>query len=276
MKKVLITGSSGYIGQHLAKMLHGKYEVIGLDRCLRKVPFKAKYGDLWDANKDVKEEFDTVIHLAGSVSVGESIEFPYSYYRNNIEGTDLALESIIYKNFIFASTGAAEYPESSPYAMSKRCAEDVVKEYCERYEFNYTTFRFYNVFGCDSGLELTNEDGLLSALRKAKETGIFNLYGADYRTPDGSAIRDYVYVNDICRAIEKAIEKPANGIEELGSGENYSVKSIVNLYRANNNCDFNVVVKPRRKGDVERSYCRKHSTYFKQTVTMSDMLKENK
>lgn len=273
MKKILITGSSGYIGQHLAKMLQGKYDVVGLDRCLRKVPFMPKYGDLWDANKEVEENFDTVIHLAGSVSVGESIEFPYSYYRNNIEGTDLALESIIYKNFIFASTGAAEYPESSPYAMSKRCAEDVVKEYCERYEFNYTTFRFYNIFGCDEGIRLTNEDGLLSALRKAKKTGTFNLYGNNYNTSDGTAIRDYVYVNDICRSIEMAIEKPANGIEELGTGELYSVQNMINLYHKNNNCDFNVVVKPRRKGDVERSYCKKDSTYFKKTVTISDMLK---
>lgn len=276
MKKILITGSSGYIGQHLAKMLQGKYEVIGLDRCLRKVPFMPKYGDLWDANREVEEEFDTVVHLAGSVSVGESIEFPYSYYRNNIEGTDLALESVAYKNFIFASTGAAEYPESSPYARSKRCAEDIVKEYCERHEFNYTTFRFYNVFGCDKGLQLTNEDGLLSALRKAKETGTFNLYGNDYGTPDRTAIRDYVYVNDICHSIEMAIENPTNSIEELGTGETYSVQNMIDLYRINNNCDFKVVVKPRRQGDVERSYCKNSSTYFKKTVTILDMIKETK
>ena len=120
----------------------------------------------------------------------------------------------------------------------------------------YTIFRFFNVIG-SAGFEPTNPDGLFYNLRKAEKTGTFNLYGDDYNTPDGSAIRDYVHVIEICYALELAIRKPScvpgadiqPFVENLGHGKGYSVKEIIAAYKEKNNAHFNVVVQPRRDGD---------------------------
>lgn len=273
MKKILITGCSGYIGSHLVKMLADKYEVHGLDI---NVPQANGLREFYqhDIRKliDLPIEFDAVIHLAALVNVGESERMPIQYYITNLNGTMNVINKIKTKNFIFASTGAAQDCESA-YGISKRAAEDVVREYCTQHNTkDYTTFRFYNVIGSD-GFDPTNPDGLMYNLLKAKETGEFTIFGTDYGSYDGTCVRDYVHVNEICDALSTAIEKPSNQIECLGHGVGHSVRDIVNLYKKVNNTEFTVKEGPRRKGDLAVSVLDNVSPYMKELYSLEELLK---
>jgi UDP-glucose 4-epimerase len=275
VKKVLITGSSGYIGSHLSKMLMDtlQYEVHGLDMREPQYPMHKFYQQ--DINRlfTIDEEFDCVIHLAALVRVGESEQKPISYYITNLNGTMNVVNKIKTKNFIFASTGAAQDCESA-YGISKRAAEDVVKEFCTHHRPTpYTIFRFYNVIG-STVVAPTNPDGLMYKLINAKETGEFTIYGTDYEsTSDGTCVRDYVHVNEICDALRTAIEKPSNQVECLGHGVGYTVREIVNLFQKVNDVDFNIVYGPRRKGDLAVSVLEDVSPYMKNLYTIEDLLK---
>ena len=264
MKKVLVTGSEGYIGKHLLKLLD-QYNVTTVDILDPINPI--------DIRKDmqIEDEFDTVIHLAALVKVNESVENPADYYNTNIFGTINVLNQIKFKNFVFASTGTAEQP-SCPYALSKRCCEDIVEEYAKKNNKTFTSFRFYNVIGTD-GFPPTNPDGLFYNLIKAEKTGSFNLYGTDYNTPDGTCIRDYVHVNEICHALRDAVDLPANRIENLGHGKGFTVKEIIDLYKKVNNCDFEINEMPKRDGDLEKTVLEDVSSYMKTLYTMEELCK---
>jgi UDP-glucose 4-epimerase len=277
MKKILVTGSSGYIGQHLCNLLKesGGYYVYGLDKNIN----TNNIHDFrhTDINSTFKFEmhtirYDVVVHLAALVRVNESVEYPTEYYKTNLFGTMNVLEQFDYDNFIFASTGAA-VNAVSPYGLSKRCAEDVVESYCKKKKKDFTTFRFYNVIGSE-GTPPTNPDGLFYNLIKAQKTGEFNLYGTDYNTPDGSAIRDYVHVMEICNAIKTAIEMPANSLQNLGHGNGVSVKEIIDVYKKVNVCDFKVNELPKREGDLEKTVLDKPSSYLKSLYTIEELLKK--
>ena len=276
MKKVLITGSSGYIGSHLCKMLKGKYEVHGLDVHDPVVPVDKFYKV--DINRlftipDQTDPYDAIVHLAALVNVGMSERMPIMYYITNINGTMNVLNKIPAKNFIYASTGQASLC-ANPYSISKRAAEDCVVEYCTKHSpnTNYTMFRFYNVVGMD-GIQPTNPDGLLSALIKAKDTGTFTIHGDDYDTLVGTCVRDYVHVNEICNALMTAIEQPANGLENLGHGVGKSVKDMVEMFKQVNNVDFAVKIGPRKKGDPAVSVLNNPSRYMKHLFDFEDLLK---
>jgi UDP-glucose 4-epimerase len=277
MKKVMITGCSGYIGSHLCKLLEGKYIVHGLDLHDPIVPINKFYKV--DINRlftipDQTEPYDAVIHLAALVNVGESEKMPIMYYITNLNGTMNVLNKIPTKNFIFASTGAAALCESA-YGISKRAAEDCITEFYTRHKegIDYTMFRFYNVIGSSYGIKPTNPDGLMYNLMMAKDRGEFTIYGNDYDTPDGTCIRDYVHVMEICNAIEQAIEKPANGLENLGHGVGKTVRDMVELYKIVNNTSFTVKYGPRRKGDAAVSVLDNPSTYMKHLYELKDLLK---
>lgn len=273
MKKVLVTGSSGYIGSHLCKMLEKDYEVHGLD--IREPIHSVKEFNQIDINRlfTTEEEYDAVIHLAALVNVSESERIPIQYYITNINGTMNVINKIKTKNFIFASTGAAELCESA-YGISKRAAEDVVREYCTVHKPTpYTIFRFYNVIGTD-GYQPTNPDGLMYNLIKAIDTDEFTIFGKDYEQSwDGTAVRDYVHVNEICYALKLAIEKPANKIECLGHGVGYTVREIVNKFQEVNNVDFDIKYGPRRPGDAAVSVLEDVSKYMTDMYTMEELLK---
>jgi UDP-glucose 4-epimerase len=275
MKKILITGNSGYIGSHLCKLLKDEYEVYGLDLNEPQAPLIEHY--LCDIRRpfELAEEFDAVIHLAALVNVGESEQSPIEYYITNLTGTMNIINRINCKNFIFASTGAADGC-ASPYGISKRAAEDVVREYCTVHrKIPYTTFRFYNVIGSD-GYDPTNPDGLMFNLLKATMNGQFTIHGNDYKESwDGTCVRDYVHVNEICTALKDAIETPANGVESLGHGVGYTVKEIVELFQKVNNVDFEIKYGPRRKGDLPSSVLEDVSPYMKNLYTMEELLKIN-
>ena len=277
MKKILITGSSGYIGRHLAALLFAyqeDYLVTGLDRV-----FKTQVTDNFVEQNilesiDIKGEFDTVVHLAGLVNVGMSMQSPMDYYRTNVVGTLNMLERTQYDHFIFASTGAATNPYS-PYGLSKLVAEQLVRQYCELNNKKCTIFRFYNVIGTN-GYPPTNVDGLMYNLMKAKETGVFHLYGNDYDMYDGTAIRDYLHVMEVCQAIKNAVDTPVSDslIENLGHGKGHSVLEMVNIFKKVNNCDFGVKIMPRREGDVARTILDNVSSYMPtQYVPIEEMLK---
>ena len=274
MKKVLITGCSGYIGSHLCKMLHNSYEVYGLDINLPQVDTLTDYYDI-DIRKmfDISEEFDCVIHLAALVNVGESEVKPIQYYITNLNGTMNVLNKIKTKNFIFASTGAAQ-DCCSAYGISKRAAEDVVREYCTTHRpIPYTIFRFYNVIGSD-GFAPTNPDGLMYNLIMAMQSKQFTVFGNDYDvSDDGTCVRDYVHVNEICDALKQAIEKPSNQIECLGHGVGYTVKEIVDKFMEVNNIDIDVKYGPRRKGDIASSVLENVSPYMRNLYTIDELLK---
>jgi UDP-glucose 4-epimerase len=273
MKKVLITGSSGYIGSHLCKMLEKEYEVYGLD--VR--PPQAEMANFMQVNINqlfnIEEEFDAVIHLAALVRVGESELKPIQYYITNLNGTMNVINKVKTKNFIFASTGAAVSCESA-YGISKRAAEDVVREFCTLHRPTpYTIFRFYNVIG-STVVAPTNPDGLMYNLMKARETGEFTVFGNDYDvSDDGTCVRDYVHVNEICDALTQAIEKPSNSVESLGHGVGWTVKEIVDEFQKVNNVSFNVKYGPRRKGDIASSVLENVSPYMRNLYTMDELLK---
>jgi len=265
--KILVTGSEGYIGQHLCKMLSKlDYDVYRLDK---KVNFNINYDieDYLFSFNDMPWEFDTIIHLAALVRVGESVSNPTEYYTTNVQGTINLLNNVKCDNFIFASTGAAASPDS-PYGFSKRIAEDIVREKAK----TYTTFRFYNVIGTD-GYEPTNPDGLFYKLIEATKTKSFTVYGNDYNTSDGTCVREYVHVNDICRAIIKAIENPSNSIENLAYGDTKTVGEIIDIFKQTNEVDFDVVYDKRRPGDLEACYLENPSKYMERNYTYYDMLK---
>lgn len=272
MKKILITGNSGYIGSHLSQLLKDDYEIHGLDLFEPQAFVHQQY--LCDIRKpfQLDEEFDACIHLAALVNVGQSEIKPIDYYITNLTGTMNVVNRIKAKNFIFASTGAAEYCVS-PYAVSKRAGEDIVREFFTSHRVNpYTIFRFYNVIGTD-GYNPTNPDGLLYKLITATQSKKFVIHGNDYDTIDGTCVRDYVHVSEICNAIKLAIEKPSNAIECLGHGVGYSVKQITEIFKTVNNVDFDVEYGPRRKGDLPVSVLKTVSEYIQNYYTIEGLLR---
>ena len=258
-KKILVTGSSGYIGQHLCLYLCKMgYIVTGVDRydiggvgCHTFV-----HQNILDTN-DIQGHYDAVVHLAALVQVNGGQKAPMEYYRNNVVGTMNMLERISYDNFIFASTCQA--PENHVYGTSKSIGESIIRQYCGLNNKPYTVFRFGNVIG-SAGYAPTNTDGLMYNLIKAKSTGVFYLYGNDYDTIDGTAERDYIHVIEVCHSIQKAIERPScvpdaeiqPFYEYLGHGHYYTVKQCVDAFKKANKCDFEVIVEPRRKGDPDK------------------------
>jgi UDP-glucose 4-epimerase len=273
MKKILITGNSGYIGSHLSKLLDGEYELWGLDLNNPQYPIQHhRKHDIRQSLPANKNEFDAVVHLAALVNVGESEQKPTDYYMTNFIGTLNVLKTVKCKNFILASTGAAEGCASA-YGTSKRAAEDCVKEWCAYMKLPYTIFRFYNVIGSD-GFAPTNPDGLMYNLLKAEERGEFTIYGTDYDvSEDGTCVRDYVHVMEICEALKTAIEQPSNQIECLGHGVGYTVKEMVNLFQKVNDVDFLISSGPRRQGDLPSSVLEDVSPYMKSIYSIEDLLK---
>lgn len=270
--KILVTGSSGYIGSHLCDLLiKNGHTVYGQDLDRPLVPINSFLKrDIRDGSYD-NPTFDVVIHLAALVRVPEGETHPIEYYSTNIDGTVKLLSRIKCTNFIFASTGTAEYC-NSVYAKSKCVAEDYVRTLCQQFRMPYTIFRFYNVLGSTIA-PVTNTDGLFYNLQNAVKTGSFNLFGTEYPTRDGSAVRDYVHVEEICHGILSACYSPSNGTENLGHGQGYTVKEIISKFKAVNNVDFNVVDAPPRKGDLVETVLKNPSTYMSNLYTIEEMLR---
>lgn len=272
--KILITGNSGYIGSHLSQILLKKsnLEIHGLDKCKSQISLhKFHYTDISTPQWEINDLYDCVIHLAAEVAVSRSTKNPILYYTTNTLGTLNVLKNIRTKRFIQGSTGSAG-PMNNPYGISKRAAEDIVNQFCTINNIPFTIFRFFNVTGSD-GINPTNPDGLMWNLMNAQKTGEFNLFGNDYNTKDGSAVRDYTHVNEICYSIIEALDHSTNKIENLGHGVGTTVKEMINLYKKVNNCDFTVNICDRRPGDLEVSVLDQPSKFMKKLYSIDELLK---
>ena len=254
----VISGSHGYIGSHLRTIIDANCIDLKLGSNI--------------LDKNIRINGETLIHLAALVQVGESVKKPFSYYDTNINGTINLLNNFGGNNFIFASTGAVEQM-NSPYAISKRVCEDIIIEHCLKKNINFTIFRFYNVIGSINNIKPTNPDGLFYALSKAPENGYINVYGNDYETIDGTCIRDYVHVMEICDALKMAISTPSNKIESLGHGKGHSVLELINTFKQVNNIDFDIVFMNRRPGDSVISVLNNVSSYMKELYSIEEMVK---
>jgi len=279
MKTVLVTGGYGYIGSHTIKALaDAGYTVDSID--FKQSTNKIKRYVRSDRIRDISKmtniggnwgEYDAVVHLAGFISVEQSVQYPWLYFKNNILGTKNLLDCIDTDHLIFASTAAAFNPVS-PYATSKIAAEQLVRNQSKI----HTIFRFFNVAGNNGEFGQIGESTHL--IRIAAETAAgkrthMNINGTDWQTRDGTCIRDYVHVMDLVECILKAIEVPANtNYECIGSGIGYTVNEVIDMMKEISGQDFRVIESPRRKGDTAEVLIPEHkSKYFYGNRTLEDM-----
>lgn len=274
--RVLVTGATGYIGSHVCKALKDRgHYITGWDRNLY-----GEFNDIrswcdefynFDITNRVSGEFDAVVHLAGRSVVPQSLLEPTEYYRVNTMGTANIVERVKTPHVIFASTSSA-WAMESPYARSKVAAEDVIKEKAD----GYTIFRFFNVSGSDgTNRQLGDATHLIrvAAMVAANKLAQLEIYGTDYPTRDGTAIRDYVHVVDLANAIANAVDLgPANTPYEcIGSNRGYTVLEVIDAMRSVSGHSIPTVSAPRRLGDAEICVVDKLSDRVTLTKTLEDM-----
>lgn len=283
--RVLITGGAGYIGSHMVKLLGEKgYEVLTVDNLSEGNPWAVTYGKLkvvdllnYKALEEVFWEFkpEAVIHFAAKVKVPESVEKPLLYYENNLMGTINLLQGMQRtgtKYLIFSSTAAVYgIPEKvpvkeedptkpiNPYGWSKLFAERVIKDFASTTDIKYIILRYFNVAGADPEGKIgqVSKEPTHLILRGVKAaTGQIphiEVFGTDYPTPDGTCIRDFIHVMDLCEAHLKALEYLIDGgksdVFNVGYGKGYSVLEVIDKIREVSGVDFKVIYGNRRKGD---------------------------
>ncbi|UZW66431.1 UDP-glucose 4-epimerase GalE [Priestia flexa] len=283
---VLVCGGAGYIGSHtVAELLNKGKDVVVVDN-LQKGHKEAilegvrlYVGDLRDTEflDEVfqENEIESVVHFAADSLVGESVTDPLTYYDNNVYGA-LCLLKVMnkhgVKHIVFSST-AATYGEAknfpileddpteptNPYGETKLAIEKMLKWSEKAYGLRYVVLRYFNVAGAHMdgklGEDHTPETHLIPiilqvALGKREHISIF---GADYDTKDGTCIRDYIHVTDLADAHVLAIEKLArdntSGTYNLGNGNGFTVKEVIDAARKVTNHSIPAIVAPRRAGD---------------------------
>lgn len=287
---ILVTGATGYIGAHVLKELYKQVNT-------REVYITALDIDIVNKNyinpychtilqHDVRNikyylSYDVVIHLAGLVQVGESMEKPYEYYDTNLHGTMNLLKnlrckhfmstSIRCKHFIFASTAGAFDPVS-PYAKSKVAAEDVIRQLAP----GYTIFRFFNVAGSNGEhRQFGPSTHLIRVAAEAaagkREKVIIN--GGDYPTRDGTCIRDYIHVVDLAKAIvNAALSNPKNAEYEcLGSNKGFTNLEVLDIMKDVTGKSWLEEFGPRREGDPDILEIDGTSEYLTVERSLADM-----
>lgn len=283
--RILVTGGAGYIGSHMVKVLLEKgHEVVvadSLEKGFRDaIDEKATFyqGNLLDKDfvKKVFAEnhFDGVIHFAAYIAVGESMEHPAMYFENNVTGALNVLSAMLehkVNNFIFSSTAAVygtpvhipideehqKKPES-PYGDSKLMVEQILHWLHELHDLHFIALRYFNASGASLdasvGERHSPETHIIPNVIKAVIEGkTFRLFGDDYDTPDGTCIRDYIHVLDLCEAHILALEKlwkdGGYGFYNVGTGNGYSNKEIVEMVKKVSGSDLHIEIAERRPGD---------------------------
>lgn len=282
---VLVTGGAGYIGSHTAAALLERGEEIVIVDNLQQghkdalLGGKLYVGDLRDAafmdTVFQENEIDAVIHFAANSLVGESMKEPGKYYHNNVYGTLCLLEKMNrygVSKIVFSSTAATygepenvpidEYDRTLPtnaYGETKLAMEKMMKWFDVAHGIKYISLRYFNAAGAhDSGR--IGEDHrpethlvpivLEAALGKRPHISVF---GDDYETPDGTCIRDYIHVSDLADAHVLAVDRLRGGadssIYNLGNGQGFSVKEVIEIARAVTGKEIPAVIQPRRAGD---------------------------
>ncbi|HWS03870.1 MAG TPA: UDP-glucose 4-epimerase GalE [Gammaproteobacteria bacterium] len=286
--KVLVVGGAGYIGSHMVKILsQAGHQVTTLDNLSNGYKDAVKYGDFIEGdiadagllNKlFTQNSFDGVMHFASYIQVGESVEKPSMYYRNNVTNTQVLLDAMVehgIKYFIFSSTAATfgepEYtpideahPQKpiNPYGHSKLMVEQILRDFDHAYGLKSVSLRYFNAAGADPDGELGErhipETHLVPLVLQAASgrRGNITIFGVDYDTPDGTCIRDYIHVNDLCSAHLLGLEHLVAGGESkafnMGNGQGYSIKEVIDVAKKVTGNDFAVSLGERRDGDPAR------------------------
>lgn len=285
---VLVVGGAGYIGSHMVWLLGQRgVNVVTLDdlssgHADAVTSGRLERGDMADrALLDrifSSQPVDAVMHFASFIQVGESVEQPARYYRNNVLRTlDLldAMRAHGVKHFIFSSTAAVfgepaytpideRHPQQpiNPYGRTKWMVEQVLADYDRAYGLRSVCLRYFNAAGA-------HPDGLLGE-RHDPETHLIPLvlqaasgrragikvFGQDYDTPDGTCIRDYIHVMDLAEAhwlaLQRLLQGGASGVFNLGNGGGYSVQQVIDVARAHTGREIALEYAPRRPGDPAR------------------------
>jgi UDP-glucose 4-epimerase len=284
---ILVTGGAGYIGSVMVDRLVDRGErVVVLDDLSRghraAVADRARFyegrtGDGELVRRICREnDVESCIHFAALAYVGESVTDPKRYFENNVSQGIALLDALLdvgVRRFVFSST-CATYGEparvpidekhsqqpTNPYGWSKLFMEKILSAYDEAYGLRFVALRYFNASGAterrgehhDPETHLV-PNVLLAAMGRTPHVSIF---GGDFPTPDGTAIRDYIHVADLCSAHDLALEHLAVGgaseFVNLGNGHGYSVKEVVDAARRVTGCDIPVRIEPARRGDPSR------------------------
>ena len=286
---ISVTGGAGYIGSHTVKLLLDRgFEVVILDNLSRGhieavpkgVPFEKvdllEYDSLFSAIK--KYPVDAVIHFAAFTYVGESVADPGMYYRNNVVGSFNLINAVKENNikkFVFSSTcsiygNPVNIPISeselanpiNPYARTKYMIEEILRDYDMSHELKHIALRYFNAAGCsdDASIGESHEPEphliplILYAALGIKEK--IMIFGEDYDTADGTCIRDYIHVNDLAdahlRALDYIDKVNKSDYINVGTGNGYSVKEMIDAARRITGKEIRSEIVPRRAGDPAR------------------------
>lgn len=319
---ILITGGTGYIGSHtcvdfiqkgldivvMDNLCNSRAEVVDHIAAITGVKPKFYKADLLDqpAVDRIFDEndIDTVIHFAGLKAVGESVEKPLEYYRNNIVGTLNLLDSMRAHNcfkIVFSSSATVygkpksvpikeDFPLSTtnPYGTTKLYIERILSDLCfADKRFSVALLRYFNPIGAhESGLIGDDPNGIPNNLmpyitRVAK--GVLphlNVFGNDYETHDGTGVRDYIHVLDLAAGHYCALKCLADAgvhVYNLGTGQGYSVLDIINAFERVNGVRIPYIIAPRRAGDIAECYADASKAEFelgwKAERTLDEMCK---
>lgn len=285
MSKVLVVGGAGYIGSHMVKMLlENGHSVVTLDDLstgFRDAVLGGEFveGDLGDESLLdrllPKQGFDAVMHFAAYIQVGESVEDPGKYYKNNVANTLNLLNAMQrhgVRRFIFSSTAAIfgepqyvpvdeDHPKApiNPYGASKWMVEQMLADFGRAYGLNSISLRYFNAAGADpSGALGPRYEGITNLIpvvlkAAAGKRDNITVFGRDYDTPDGTGVRDYIHVTDLCQAHLRALDRLMQGggteVFNLGNGRGFSVQEVIDSARAITDRDIPVLEGPRREGD---------------------------
>ncbi len=286
-KTILVVGGAGYIGSHMVKMLLGAgYEVVTLDNLSGGYRDAVLGGDFvfGDTADRVGLDrlfagyaFDGVMHFASFIQVGESVQNPSKYFQNNVAATLNLLDTMVAHRvnaFIFSSTAAIfgepqytpideGHPKHpiNPYGLSKWTIEQMLSDYDHAYGLKSVCLRYFNAAGADPEGQLGErhdpETHLIPLVLQAasRKREFITMYGQDYNTPDGTCVRDYVHINDLCQAHLLAIEQLFDGAKStaynLGNNAGFSVKEVIDMAKEVTGQDIPVVLGERRKGDPD-------------------------
>jgi UDP-glucose 4-epimerase len=280
--KLLVTGGAGYIGSIVGRQLLGAgHELVVLDNLERghreavAPDVRLIVADLRDREATARaldEGFDGVLHFAALSLVGESVTDPGLYYRTNVGGTLNLLEAMVaaqVPTLVFSSTAAVygqpekipiseEAPTrpTNPYGASKLAVDGMIGDFCRAHGIGAVSLRYFNVAGAsgDIGEDHHPETHLIPNVLRAASRRIehVDVYGTDYDTPDGTAIRDYIHIEDLADAHLLALDGARPGehrIFNLGNGSGFSVRAVIDAARDVTGTAIATREAPRRAGD---------------------------
>jgi len=287
-KHILVTGGAGYIGSHTCKALaKAGYVPVVVDNLIYGHEWAVKWGPLEKGDIADRARLDeviakyrpsAVIHFAAYAYVGESVVDPGKYYRNNVAGSLTILEAMRdhgINKIIFSSTCATygmpesipiqeDHPQApiNPYGASKLMIERMLRDFDSAHDIRSIALRYFNAAGADPDTEIGEDHDpethlipLVLDVAAGKRTEI-TVFGNDYDTPDGTCIRDYIHVADLAKAHLLALNALEQGMPSaaynLGNGQGFSVKDVIDTASVVTGRKIPTVVGPRRAGDPAR------------------------